>query len=521
MSPTTSMSRRSCPSSARRRHPFRIAPSKTRARHGASPSSQTTRSSPGTLRPHPHPRSSLPLTRTRYRDRNSFRFLGVRYAPQPSRFTHANPHAGQGGNVSAVSFGSQCMQYGSGSEDCHFLNIWTPHLPHTHPHPGKARPEKLKAVMLWVHGGGFTGGTANDPVFDGGNLASRGDVVVVAINYRVGALGFLALDDGETNGNYGFSDAVLALKWVGDHIRSFGGDPERVTVFGQSAGAAVVRAMLASPEARGMIAGAVPMSNLGGLGYGESFSKYRSIPEATVGGEEVLEAANCTDVSCLRDIPVDTLSTLPGDVSYLVVDGTYLTSDGLQFSGEELDVHLMMGTAAEDGAAMITYPRNATLEDTAWLTDQDLPAPPPDLFPLPDIKNDTLAADTVAARLATDAMFRCADQATANALLETSMLSEVFYYEFDRTYQIPGWPMLDLCEPGGHPDGEPTKGYLRCHSGELLYVFGNVVREGLPVRDGDLEFGQFVLDAFASFARTFDPNPEEGFLVARGYGNTA
>ena len=457
--------------------------------------------------------------RTRYRDRNSFRFMGVRYAPEPKRFTYAHPHEGQGGDVSALAYGSQCMQYGSGSEDCLFLNIWTPHLPL----PCKSSPRNLKPVMLWIHGGGFTGGTGNDPVFDGGNLASRGDVVVVAINYRVGALGFLALEDGTTNGNYGFADAVLALDWVRQHIRAFGGDPERVTIFGQSAGAAVVRAMLASPETKGKFAAAIPMSNLGGLGYGESFSKYLRISEAAgAGGAEILEAANCTDVSCLRDLPAETLSTLPADVHYLVVDGTYLTADELKYSGDALDIHLMMGITAEDGTPMVTYGADVTPDDTEWLTDQGLPSPPADLFPVPDLQNRTLAADTVAARLATDAMFRCVDQATANALLETSMLPKIYYYEFDRTYQIPEWPMLNLCEPGGHPGGDPAEGNLRCHSGELLYVFGNIVRAGLPLRDeSDLVFEQFVLDAFASFARTLDPNPERAFLVARGYEGTA
>jgi carboxylesterase type B len=91
--------------------------------------------------------------------------------------------------------------------------------------------------MFLIHGGAFTGGTANDPTFDGGNVASRGHVVEVAINYRLSTLGFLALDDGVTMGNYGLADCTTALKYVRQHIKDFGGDPERITIFGQSAGA--------------------------------------------------------------------------------------------------------------------------------------------------------------------------------------------------------------------------------------------------------------------------------------------
>lgn len=145
---------------------------------------------------------------TGFRDRLSFRFLGIRYAPQPKRFTYSTPYTGTGNDASATSYGSQCVQSGGGSEDCLFLNIWTPYLP---AHAG-APAQKPKPVMFWIHGGAFTGGTGNDPTFDGGNMASRGDVVMVAINYRLSTLGFLALDDDVTKGNFGIADQINALE---------------------------------------------------------------------------------------------------------------------------------------------------------------------------------------------------------------------------------------------------------------------------------------------------------------------
>lgn len=121
---------------------------------------------------------------TGWRDKLSFRFLGIKYGNFPERFTDSSPTS-LTGNVSALDFGSICVsrdgRFGPvlGSEDCLFLNIFTPYLPTT-----KRSKKLLRPVMLWIHGGAFVGGSGSDPVFDGGNLASRGDVVVVTINYR-------------------------------------------------------------------------------------------------------------------------------------------------------------------------------------------------------------------------------------------------------------------------------------------------------------------------------------------------
>ncbi|KFA67377.1 hypothetical protein S40285_00169 [Stachybotrys chlorohalonatus IBT 40285] len=448
-----------------------------------------------------------------FRDRLSFRFLGVRYAPKPGRFTYPELYAGSGQEQSALEYAPQCVQYGSGSEDCLFLNIWTPYLPQ-----GNCSPRKLKPVMFWMHGGALTGGSSSDPTFDGGNIASRGDVVMVAINYRVSTLGYLALDDGVTNGNYGLADQVKALDWVRANIRDFGGDPERITVFGQSAGAGSARALMASPQALGKFSGVILMSNLGGLSYGTTYSRYYSIEEQVeVVANDVLEATGCSDaasqVDCLREVDAGALTTLPNVARYLVVDGTYLTTNELPLSGERLPFQLMMGIAAEDGVPFISFPPNVTTEDNEWLTSQGLPNPPRSLFPFEPLRNETLSAYRMGGRLATDAMYRCIDQATAYAALRNRVLDEVYYYEFERTYQMADWPGIDLCEAPrtpAHPLGDPAAsiGYSNCHSGELFYVFGNIKRQGLQYRDGrgDEEFEKEILDRWAAFAWGRGPN---------------
>lgn len=119
-----------------------------------------------------------------FRNQKSFRYLGIPYANPPQRFVYSEPYSPTGQTLSATAYGSECAQAGAGSENCLFLNIQTPYIP-------KAGSTKsLRPVMFWIHGGGFTGGTGADPGSDGGNLASREDIVVVTINYRLSTLGF-------------------------------------------------------------------------------------------------------------------------------------------------------------------------------------------------------------------------------------------------------------------------------------------------------------------------------------------
>ncbi|KAM7197691.1 Alpha/Beta hydrolase fold [Rhypophila sp. PSN 637] len=470
-------------------------------------------------------------TLTGNRDRLSFRFLGIRYAPQPKRFTYPKPFTGHGEKVSALQYGSQCVQGSSGgSEDCLFLNVWTPYLPRR---PGCKK--SLRPVGIWIHGGAFTGGTANDATFDGGNIVSRGDMVLVAINYRLSTLGFLALNDGTTNGNFGLADQILALDWVRSHIASFGGDPDRITLFGQSAGAGSVRAMMASPMAANKFASAILLSNLGGLNYGTTYSKYYTIDEQlSVAGNAILNLTNCSSVDCLRSIPANTLTSLSTVARYIVQDGTYITTPELispstaSLRPDLKGINLMHGTTRDDGAPFITYPSTTTNQSAYLLSSGFDPSLVSEsLFPLPQYTpaNETKSLYNSTSRLATDAIFRCVDTATVFSGQKNPAIlpSKIWYYEFDRTYQTNGWPGTDVCNPpktATHPNGDPTQEYFKCHSGELYYVFGNLARQGLPMRDeNDLPFEQLVLDLFAAFIREGDPNMgvEGEFVRTRGY----
>lgn len=256
-------------------------------------------------------------TITGYRDKLSFRFQGLKYGKIAARFEYSTYNA-PGPNVSALAYGPPCIQNSCTtepkcSEDCLYLNIWTPYLPSRGTVVGQqAQKKKGKAVMVWIHGGGFSNGEGSDTTFDGGNLASRGDVVLITINYRVSTLGFLALSNTPLKGNYGIADAITALDWIRTHVEDFGGDKDRITVFGQSAGAATVRALLATEQARAKFSGAIMQSNPGGLQYVEPFSKYMTIGEVTEKASQLLNETECygdadAQVACLRKQPASKL----------------------------------------------------------------------------------------------------------------------------------------------------------------------------------------------------------------------
>jgi para-nitrobenzyl esterase len=242
------------------------------------------------------------------------------------------------------------------SEDCLSLNVWTPHLPDAPTsQPGRGRP-----VLVFIHGGGFTSGSGSVFLYRGGNLVRNGDAVVVTINYRLGALGFLGHRDLEDPdglvGNWGIQDQVAALSWVRDNIAVFGGDRRNVTIFGESAGAFSVAALLGTPAANGLFRRAIVQS--GG-------AHVQSVEEAERSAERmaaVLGIASC-DRESLERIPATELVAATEEIGkrrpdpgmmplpFLpVVDGVFLPEHPLAAvaNGGAAGVDLLIGTNRDE-----------------------------------------------------------------------------------------------------------------------------------------------------------------------------
>ena len=183
------------------------------------------------------------------KDNGILKFLGLRYGEdtRQTRFARPAPAKRHDGIVEAVSYGASAPQNGSPhvtDEDCLFLNIWT---------PGTDASAK-RPVMVYIHGGAYAAGAGSDALYDGHRLAEKGDVVVVTLNHRLNAFGYISLSkiwpaQITDSGNAGQWDLVLALKWLSANVAAFGGDPSRVMLFGQSGGGAKISNLMASPSA--------------------------------------------------------------------------------------------------------------------------------------------------------------------------------------------------------------------------------------------------------------------------------
>ncbi|KAK4233227.1 hypothetical protein C8A03DRAFT_39081 [Achaetomium macrosporum] len=494
-----------------------------------------------------------------YRDYHVWKFRGIRYADKPERFTYSKVASfDESGAINAMEAGADCSQpigevRSGSSEDCLFANVWTPYLP-----PSGDKKANLKPVMLYLYGGGFVSGSGKNPNTDGTNLASRGDLVVVSVNYRVGSLGFLNLNDGIHNGNYAASDMVTALNWIHKYIKYFGGDPDNVTLFGESAGAASTHVVLGVPQAKGLFHRAALQSSPDGYpGNGKllSYPYYASLEDNyETMTTKVLEQAGClnaTDkIACLGKLSGFELVNLPTNANLFVMDGTYMTN-------HELIVNSSTGSLATDVSVLLGANRDET---AIFISDSDLPTPnqnftsyfdtlstklfgapagisaligldkftpsnpfpglPPAVFS-PNATQSEIFNATI--RLISSWLFTCNTLAKAYSASKHRAFTHTYAFDFNRTYSPRGYT-TEWCDPPvtpTHPHGDPDAEYYKCHGGEQLLVFGTERRAGQPDRDGlDLPFMQLVVDYWAAFARWGDPNPRKEWLKARGYEGT-
>lgn len=288
-------------------------------------------------------------------------FKGVPYARAPVgqlRWQAPQAPAGWDGTRQAAGFGPRCMQLplfsdmvfrsNGMSEDCLYLNVWA---------PGQARAGGKLPVLVYFYGGGLVGGDGSEPRYDGAGMARQG-IVAITVNYRLGVFGFLAHpgltaeSPHKTSGNYGFMDQAAALRWVRDNVAAFGGDPDHVTIAGESAGSFSVSAQMASPLAKDLIAGAI-----GESGALMGLNPLPALKEAEGQGERFARQVNAADVAALRALPADTLLQATAGQGAprfgAVVDGYVFPESptAIYTAGRQARVPLLAGWNSAEGSA--------------------------------------------------------------------------------------------------------------------------------------------------------------------------
>jgi para-nitrobenzyl esterase len=374
------------------------------------------------------------------------------------------------------------------SEDCLTLNLWMPE------NSGQAK----LPVMVWIFGGGYVAGSSSESRQDGGNLCKKG-VLVVSMNYRLGVFGFLAhpglaREAGGSSGNYGLMDQVAALKWVKRNIAAFGGDPDNVTIFGESAGSFSVSALLASPEARGLCNRAIGESGA----FLSPTLAMKPRAEAEASGAAFAASLGRPSVAELRAMPADALLQAalkrPIFEFWPIVDGAFIPADcaSIYAAGSQLHVPLLAGWNHDEGSAADFF---GGLEPTAANYVQRVRAkygPKADAF-LGAYPAATDAEARAAAAAADGDSFIAFGTWKWLELQRRTGGCPTYRYAFDQALPLP---------PGAPAGTEPRAP----HSGEIEYVFRVLSSKGLPWRDEDRAVSELMASYWTNFAKTGDPN---------------
>ncbi len=426
-------------------------------------------------------------------------YRGIPYAAPPVgdlRWKAPRPVPKWSGVRSADQFGRACTQSNPAvanlpepSEDCLCLNVWT---------PAKSAKDRL-AVMVWIHGGGFIAGATAEKLYHGEHLAKK-DVVVVSIGYRLGALGFLAHpalsaeNERHVSGNYGLLDMIAALKWVQKNISAFGGDPGRVTIFGESAGGIAVSMLCASPLAKGLFHGAISQSGgsfgpiRAGGGPGENV---QSLADAEKAGEAWAKKAGAATAAELRRLPPEKLMvSMPGEgVAWPIMDGWVIPDDQYKLyqAGRYNDTPILVGYNSDEGAA---FPGARTAEAYIEGVHERYGGFAERLLALYPAGEGTLAK--TARDLIRDTAFGWHTWTWARLQSKTGK-SKAFLYYFDHHLE--------------YSADSPRAGFGAAHSDEMPLVFHQFGLPGRPqATDADRAMSEMIISYWTNFAKNGNPN---------------
>lgn len=422
------------------------------------------------------------------RDASITVYKGVPFAAPPVgelRWRAPQPAIPWQGVRKADQFGNGCFQVqmqrdvSSGSEDCLYLNVWT----------GANSSAERRPVFVWIYGGRFTLGAGSDALFDGEGLARKG-VVVVTMNYRLGVFGFLATPElsqesgHNSSGNYGVLDQIAALQWVKKNIAAFGGDPNRVTIAGQSAGGASVLLLTDSPLAKGLYHRAIIESRArslrsslqtaerAGVKYGEAHGAHNLKELRALSWDQLKAGNNGNDEEEGGPLfrPVVDGWVIPLDYKHYYVKG--LPSDIPVIAGNNLDES---GASPQPNAKLNQFQSDAR-KKYGPIAEEFLK-----LYPATSDQEASLAQNAAARD----------DSRIATFLLTTQAKRKNKVYTYFWEHAPPG------------PDREKRGAY---HESEINYIFNNLYATNRPWEDADWKIADTMSSYWANFAATGDPN---------------
>ena len=417
-------------------------------------------------------------------------FKGIPFAAPPVgdlRWKAPQPVVPWSGVKSADAFAPQCMQtsYPAGSpyamapaaqgEDCLYLNVWTAAA------AGAKRP-----VMVWIHGGAWTRGASSIPTYDGAALAQKG-VVVVTTNYRLGVFGFLAHPEltaespNHASGNYAILDHIAALKWVQKNIAQFGGDPSRVTIFGESAGSWSVNTVQATPLAKGLFHRAIGES-------GAQFASATRLADAEKSGTAFATAAGADSVKALRAVPAEKLNTMAARVG-INVDGYVLpdTVRAIFAQKKQNDVPVLVGSNANEWTTLsspATFPK--TLDDYRRRIAAQYAGFEKEIDAAYPVKSDADIAEAMLG-MGRDTTFTLEMRTWARMVSAGG--KKAFVYFFSHV-----------------PPSPNAKTWGAYHASEISYVFGTLKNRDWPYTETDFTLSEKMAGYWTNFAATGDPN---------------
>ena len=371
------------------------------------------------------------------------------------------------------------------SEDCLYLNVWTG------AQASAKKQETLRPVLVWIYGGGFGSGGSGVPIYDGEAMAKKG-IVFVSINYRVGPFGFFAHHEltsesgKQASGNYGLMDQVAGLQWVKKNIAAFGGDPNRVTIAGQSAGSMSVNCLVATPLAKGLFTKAIAES-------GANFSSaYPSLQQAEQGGLKLMQSVGASSLAELRAKPADEIMKQSQGMRGPIVDGYVLPESipAIFAARKQNDVTLLTGWNQDEGMSF-GPPKNAA--DFRKQIEQQYGASAQTMLTHYPATTDADAVDSQR-KLSRDLIFGVQNYAWAN--IQANLGKPVFVYRFTRNVPATG----------------AYAKYGAFHTGEVAYAYDNLkfINHDLrPLTATDAELAKTMSTYWANFVKTGDPNGKD------------